>query len=102
MPDETPVIPDPNRARYEEAVKFRAAQYQDVIERLAAEALPCHFTQTGGMNAALEVTLDGERVLIITDDGSYGPPRFEPTKSSSSDALLDLLPDVLFGSSTEQ
>jgi hypothetical protein len=43
------------------------AQYQDVIDELAAAGLPTVFTQTGGMNAALEVRLDGGHTLLVTD-----------------------------------
>lgn len=43
------------------------AQYQDVINRLTAAGWPAVFTQTGGMNAALEVMLDGGFSLLITD-----------------------------------
>ncbi len=43
------------------------AQYQDVIDALTAAGLPTSFTQTGGMNAALEVRLDGGHALLVTD-----------------------------------
>ena len=43
------------------------AQYQDVLDHLAAAGLGATFTQTGGMNAALEVLLDGGHTLLITD-----------------------------------
>jgi len=43
------------------------AQYQDVIDALRVAGLPATFTQTGGMNAALEVLLDGGHSLLITD-----------------------------------
>lgn len=125
MPDQPLINPDPNRARSEEAREFGAAQYKDVIGRLTAEGLPCHFTQTGGMNAALEVTLEGGRVLLITDaedslswyreeqrgwgvglyatdDASDGPLRFASSAESSIDALLQLLTDVLFRSPTSE
>ncbi len=67
MSDEEPTSTDPNRARYEWAIAFGDAQYRDVIERLTGECLPTHFTQTGDMNAALEVMLPGGHVLLISD-----------------------------------
>lgn len=52
---------------YEETMALGQAHYQDVIDELAAAGLPATFTQTGGMNAALEVLLDGGHALLITD-----------------------------------
>lgn len=52
---------------YEETMALGQAQYQDVIDALSAAGLPATFTQTGGMNAALEVLLDGGHALLITD-----------------------------------
>ncbi len=48
-------------------MRHGAAQYRDVLDRLAAGGLSATFTQTGGMNAALEVMLDGGYTLLITD-----------------------------------
>lgn len=96
------------------------ARYREVIERLKAEGLPAHFTQTGGMTAALEVTLESGQVLLITnaedslswsrdeqqgwgvglyatDAAADGPLRFASSEDSSIEALLGLLPGVLFG-----
>jgi hypothetical protein len=52
---------------YEQTMAAGARQYRDVIEGLAAAGLPATFTQTGGMNAALEVLLDGGHALLVTD-----------------------------------
>ena len=52
---------------FEETMAIGQAQYQDVIDRLTAAGWPTVFTQTGGMNAALEVMLDGGFSLLITD-----------------------------------
>ena len=52
---------------FEETMALGQAQYQDVIDRLAKAGLRAAFTQTGGMNAALEVLLDGGYSLLITD-----------------------------------
>ncbi|MFW3171160.1 hypothetical protein [Geodermatophilus sp. CPCC 206100] len=52
---------------YEETMAVGQAQYQDVIDALTAAGLPTTFTQTGGMNAALEVLLDGGHSLLVTD-----------------------------------
>lgn len=52
---------------YEETMALGQAQYQDVIDELSRAGLPTSFTQTGGMNAALEVRLDGGHTLLVTD-----------------------------------
>lgn len=52
---------------YEDTMSLGQAQYQDVIDALKATGLPTAFTQTGGMNAALEVRLDGGYTLLLTD-----------------------------------
>jgi len=52
---------------YEQTMAVGRAQYQDVIDALSADGLPTSFTQTGGMNAALEVALDGGWSLLVTD-----------------------------------
>lgn len=54
-------------ATYAEAMAYGTAQYADVIAHLNDAGLPTTFTQTGGMCAALEVTLDGGQTLLITD-----------------------------------
>lgn len=125
MNDEQPPTNESRRASYEQAMEFGASQYRDALDRLTAEGLPTHFTQTGGMSAALEVTLEGGRVLLITDahdslsweraeqqgwgvglygsdDASDGPLRFASSEDSSIKALLNLLPVVLLGSSPQE
>lgn len=96
-----------------------AAQYQDVLDRLDDEGLPARFTQTGGMNAALEVTLETGQTLLITDFadslawsraelagwsvGVYpkgdaaadGPTRFASAEDTRIEVLLSLIKDVL-------
>ncbi|WP_448640747.1 hypothetical protein [Geodermatophilus sp. URMC 63] len=52
---------------YEATMALGQAQYQDVIDALSGAGLPTVFTQTGGMNAALEVRLDGGHTLLVTD-----------------------------------
>ncbi|WP_157944006.1 hypothetical protein [Blastococcus atacamensis] len=97
------------------------SQYQDVIDNLSAAGLPTTFTQTGGMNAALEVLLDGGYSLLITDFddslawsrlehvgwsvGLYPPDQqydgqviaFGETQDADVDALRALIDDVLRG-----
>ncbi|MCZ2814482.1 hypothetical protein O2W15_23880 [Modestobacter sp. VKM Ac-2979] len=51
------------------------SQYQDVIDGLSTAGLPATFAQTGGMNAALEVLLDGGHSLLITDFEDSPPQR---------------------------
>lgn len=110
---------DPDwRERYERAMLSGALEYYDIINHLDAEGLPTTFIQTGGMNAALQVQLDGAYVLLITDEedslawvrdehrgwgvGLYasgtsedGAIRFRSTEDSSLDALLNLIHDLL-------
>ncbi len=43
--------------RMDDAMAIGAARYADVIAALTGAGLPTVFTQTGGMCAALEVTL---------------------------------------------
>jgi hypothetical protein len=52
-----------------EAMQVGHDQYVDVIAALDAAGLPTSFTQTGGMNAALEVLLETGQYLLITDAG---------------------------------
>ena len=110
--------------RMDEAMAYGTAQYADVIAHLEAAGLPTAFTQTGGMCAALEVTLDGGQTLLITDGddtlswdraahqgwsvGRYprnseyddGPLAFESTDDGSLPALLPLVRTVLGVSTT--
>ena len=51
----------------DEAMEIGAARYVDIIATLNGAGLPTVFTQTGGMCAALEVTLDNGQHLLITD-----------------------------------
>ncbi|WP_298991832.1 hypothetical protein [uncultured Pseudokineococcus sp.] len=105
--------------RMDEAMAYGTAQYADVIAHLQAAGLPATFTQTGGMCAALEVTLDNGQTLLITDAedtlswdrdthqgwsvGRYprhseyddGPLAFETTEDGSLSALLPLVHTVL-------
>ena len=51
----------------DEAMAVGTARYADIIAALEAAGLPTAFTQTGGMCAALEVTLEAGQHLLITD-----------------------------------
>lgn len=63
---------------FDETMVRGQAQYQDVIDELTRAGLPATFTQTGGMNAALEVFLDGGYSLLITDaEDSLAWARYE-------------------------
>lgn len=53
--------------RYTAAMAHGAAQYADVITALADDGLPTVFTQTGGMCAALEITLETGGHVLVTD-----------------------------------
>jgi len=55
------------RMTYEETMAWGAEQYRDVLDALAEVGLDGEFTQTGGMCAALQVTLDGGYYLLFTD-----------------------------------
>jgi len=52
---------------YEDTMKEGAAEYADVVAMLRAAGFPAGFTQTGGMNAAIESVLDGGGRLLVTD-----------------------------------
>ena len=52
---------------YDATMSIGQASYQDVLDHLAVGGFGATFTQTGGMNAALEVVLDGGHTLLITD-----------------------------------
>jgi hypothetical protein len=104
---------------FEETMAIGQAQYQDVIDRLTGQGLPASFTQTGGMNAALEVFLDGGYSLLITDAadslawsraehegwgvGLYAPAeqydgevlKYASTEISSFEALEAIIHEVL-------
>lgn len=90
-------------------------EYQDVLDGLAEAGLDGIFTQTGGMNAALEIPLDGGTVLVTGADDTlpwnraehHGwtvalyscqddePIRFLATEDSPVAALLELIGNVL-------
>jgi hypothetical protein len=96
-----------------------SASYRHALERLAAAGIPATFTQTGGMCAALEASLEGGYTLLITDAddvlpwepsqrqgwgvGLYRPDNqhdedpvaFGNTRDSSLAALLPLVRTVL-------
>lgn len=52
---------------YDETMRLGAAAYADATEALGQSGVPARFTQTGGMNAALEAHLDGGAYLLVTD-----------------------------------
>jgi len=105
--------------RMDDAMAVGAIRYADVIAALNDAGLPTVFTQTGGMCAALEVTLEGGQHLLITDaedslswergeqrgwgvgryitDSEYddGPLAFGDTEDRSIEALLVLVRGVL-------
>ena len=71
MTSREPTVPPdtapPGMLTYDVTMQIGAARYRDVLDALAAAGLPGEFIQTGGMNAALLVHLDGGQVLLITD-----------------------------------
>lgn len=52
---------------YEDTMRHGAAEYADAVDALRAAGLPAEFTQTGGMNAAIEALLEGGRRLVVAD-----------------------------------
>lgn len=109
------------RRRHEALLAAGAAEYADVLAQLTTAGLPCHFTQTGGMNAAIEVQLETGQTLLLTDAedslswrraeqlgwgvGLYqaseraaeGATRFASSENNSVDALMLLIAEVLLG-----
>jgi len=105
--------------RMDDAMAIGAARYADIIATLNGAGLPTVFTQTGGMCAALEVTLDNGQHLLITDaedslsweraeqrgwgvgryvtDSEYddGPLAFGDSEDTGSNTLLRLVREVL-------
>lgn len=102
------------------AMDLGTDRYRDVIDALNAQGLPTTFTQTGGMNAALEVLLETGAYLLVTDagdslswdrgtqqgwgvglyrsgsEGDDGPQRFEEDEgSTSTETLLGLVRQML-------
>lgn len=62
---------DPGWAeRYAATMAAGQVAYQDVLAALAEHGHKASFTQTGGMNAALYVELDGGYLLITDQDDS--------------------------------
>lgn len=107
---------------YEQTLAAGATQYRDVLRLLEDAGLRASFTQTGGMNAALEVLLDSGHSLLITDAeeslswdrrdhagwgvGLYPPDQaneggdclaFDSTADGSAQALVPLAEAVLAG-----
>lgn len=94
-------------------------RYTDVLDLLSETGLPTTFTQTGGMCAALEVTLEAGYTLLITDAdetlswsradhrgwrvGLYrpgseyddGPIAYDSVEDGSVSALLPLIESVM-------
>lgn len=107
------------RLTFEQTMAVGARQYQDVLEALTALGLPARFTQTGGMNAAIEITLEAGRTLLVTDaedtlswsreehrgwavglyppDSAYdeGPLAFDTVEEGDLQALVELVDRVL-------
>ena len=106
------------RQEYEARMRLGRREYADIIETLSELGLPTEFTQTGGMNAALEVQLETGAHLLVTDaeeslawhcgqqqgwrvglytdpEHSDGPERFESTESNEVDALIEIIKQVL-------
>lgn len=104
---------------YEETMAWGADQYRDVLARLESEGLPAHFTQTGGMCAAIEIQLETGHTLLVTDaedtlswaraeHAGWGVGLYEPGEDSDAplafgsvadsglQALLTLVGDVMF------
>jgi len=105
--------------RMDDAMAIGAARYADIIATLNGAGLPTVFTQTGGMCAALEVSLDNGQHLLITDaedslsweraeqrgwgvgryvtDSEYddGPLAFADSEDIGSNTLLRLVREVL-------
>jgi hypothetical protein len=52
---------------YDETMRYGASQYADVIGTLNARGLPAEFTQTGGICAAIMITLEAGYYLLLTD-----------------------------------
>lgn len=102
---------------YEQTMTMGAESYRDVLALLASAGLPATFTQTGGMNAALEVLLDSGHTLLITDEedslswdreehrgwgvGLYPPDQANTDGEclafdSTSDGAAEALPELAF------
>ena len=62
------------RAELFEFMANGLTEYSDVVTALAAEGLPCFFTQTGGRCGALQVTLE-RGIVLLTDVDEPLPAR---------------------------
>jgi hypothetical protein len=107
---------------YERRMSEGARQYGPILDLLKDMGLPAFFAQTGGMNAAIEVTLNARRYLWVTDiagalpwqwadhqdwavglyqlpdtdDGDTADPlRYRTTEDGSLEALASLIHEVL-------
>ena len=52
---------------YDETMRLGAQNYAEPINALRQDGWQVEFTQTGGMNAAIQITLEGGSYLLITD-----------------------------------
>lgn len=104
---------------YDETMAYGAWQYADVIAALGSAGLPAEFIQTGGMNAAITVTLEAGYCMLVCDredslawersahEGWYvglyppeegaEPIRWLETEDSAAQALFELVDRVLRG-----
>lgn len=92
---------------YDTTMRIGQAEHQDVLNLLESAGLGGMFTQTGGTNAALEVTLDGGYTLLITDAADtlswarrehqgWGVGLYPPDQANSNgECLVPLVHDVL-------
>lgn len=66
---------------YEATMRIGRNRYQDVLDLLAGAGLSASFTQTGGMCAALEITLTGTlsayELLVCDEDDTLSWDRAE-------------------------
>jgi hypothetical protein len=106
------------RTQYEAQMCAGAREYADVLQELNELGLPAEFTQTGGMNAAIEVQLETGAHLLITDAedslawrreeqrgwsvGLYrdpertdGPAAFQMSESADLKTLISLIKSVM-------
>lgn len=106
------------RQQFDAEMRRGRDEYADIIAQLLNHGLPTTFTQTGGMNAALEVQLETGDYLLVTDAhdslplhradqqgwgvGLYraesadtGPDIFASSPTATSDALLQLVRELL-------
>ncbi|MGY2082798.1 hypothetical protein ACI790_03400 [Blastococcus sp. SYSU DS0539] len=89
---------------YEETMAAGRAEYADVIGRLTGIGLPTQFTQTGGMNAALEVWLDGGYSILVTESDDslawsraehrdWGVALYPPSEQYDGECLMAAVSD---------